>query len=201
MRRELDLAPGDFVVGHVANFRRNKNHRFLVRAFQRAFAGRPDAKLLLVGQGFPGDPENSEPAIASFVREHGLERQVRLLGYRPDVHHVLRALDVFCLVSYKEGLPLSVIEAMASGLPIVATDIEGLRGVVRENVNGMLVAPDDVEALARSLERLASDPALRRRFGAAGRSSARDEYSFARCLSETQDVLSLAARRRAPRLA
>ena len=195
-RERIGLGPDDIVIGHVANFRRNKNHLFLLRAFHRAFAGRGDVKLVLVGQGFPGDAENSEPAIAAFVRENGLGDAVRLLGYRSDVHHLLRAMDVFCLVSYKEGLPLSVIEAMASGLPLVVTDIDGLRGLVAPGVNGMRVAPDDEPALAGLLERLASDPGLRRRLGQSSQRMARDKYSFARCLSETEQLLTSNASRR-----
>ena len=197
VRKRLNLASGDIVIGQVANFRANKNHLFMLKAFQRAFAGRTDVKLLLIGQGFDGDPENSEPAISAFVRDHGLEHVVKVMGYRPDVHEVLRAFDVFGLVSYREGLPLSVIEAMATGLPVVATDIDGLRGIVQPGINGVLVTPDDVEALARALNQLVADAALRERLGDAGRQLARDRYSFNRCLTQTQDLLAGTAGKRA----
>jgi glycosyltransferase involved in cell wall biosynthesis len=100
-------------------------------------------------------------------------------------------------VSYKEGLPLSVIEAMATSLPVVATDIDGLRSVVQDGVNGVLVAPDDVDGLARLLTRLVADEEHRRRLGAAGKTFARDRYSFQRCLSQTEELLGSAAARRA----
>jgi glycosyltransferase involved in cell wall biosynthesis len=146
-------------------------------------------KLLLVGQGFDGDAENSEPDVARYIREHGIEGPVRMLGYRPDVPDLLRAIDVFCLVSYKEGLPLSVIEAMACGLPVVATNIEGLRDVVRPGINGVLVDPDDTAILADVLMSLAADPNLRHVLGERGRRIAQDRYSFARCLSQTESLL------------
>jgi glycosyltransferase involved in cell wall biosynthesis len=192
-RQALQVDDADFVIGLVANFRRNKNHLFLLRAFLKAFGTRTDTKLVFIGQGFPEDPENSGPDITTFISDHGLERSVSLLGYQPDVATLLSALDVFCLVSYKEGLPLSLIEAMASGLPVVATDIDGVRDVVQAGVNGMVVAPDDVDALAHALTRLSSDPALRRRLGDTGRQTARRKYSFARCLSQTEDLLASAA--------
>jgi glycosyltransferase EpsD len=193
VRKALGLNEGDFVIGHVANFRRNKNHAFLVKAFLEAFDKRPDAKLMFIGQGFPEDPENSEPEIRAFVHDHGLEGNVSFLGYRPDVATLLSAMDVSCLVSHKEGLPLSLIEAMASGLPVVATDIDGVRDVVEAGENGLTVSPGDVDGLAQSLVRLSSDPALRRRLGDAGRQTALLKYSFARCLSETADLLTAVA--------
>jgi glycosyltransferase involved in cell wall biosynthesis len=170
----------------------------LLRAVERAFGRRCDVKLLLVGQGFPGDPENSESDIRTFIQDKGLEHSVHLFGYRPDIPRLLAAMDLFCLVSYKEGLPLSVIEAMAAGLPVVVTDIDGLREVVHTGVNGLLVTPDDVEGLARTLQTLASDSMMRRRLGDEGRRIARDKYSFARCLSQTEGLLSAVAPSRRP---
>jgi glycosyltransferase involved in cell wall biosynthesis len=193
-RAELQLEDDTIVIGHVANFRRNKNHLFLLRGFERAFGRRHDVRLVLLGQGFPGDPENSEHEIRRFIEANGLERSVTLLGYQPNVPRILSAMDMTCLVSYKEGLPLSVIEAMATGLPLVATDIDGLRDVVYDGVNGLLVTPDDVEGLARALASLASDRALRRHLGDEGRRIARDHYSFARCLLQTERLLSEVAR-------
>jgi glycosyltransferase involved in cell wall biosynthesis len=193
-RRELGIDDGAFVIGHVANFRRNKNHIFLLKAFLKAFERRENVKLVLLGQGFPADSENSEPAIRAFVQDNGLESTVHLLGYRPDVPRVMSALDLFCLVSHKEGLPLSVLEAMASGLPVVVTDIDGLKEVVEAEVNGLRVAPDDVEGLTGALRRLCADSALRRRLGDAGRKSARERYSFARCLTQTESLLASVVR-------
>jgi glycosyltransferase involved in cell wall biosynthesis len=90
-------------------------------------------------------------------------------------------------------LPLSVLEAMASGLPVVVSDIDGLKDVVQAGVNGMLAAPDDVDGLARVLSRLYQERALARRLGDSGRRIAREKYSFAKCLSATQELLSRSA--------
>jgi glycosyltransferase involved in cell wall biosynthesis len=193
VRQSIGIGADDVVIGHVANFRRNKNHLFLVRAFHDAFRNRTDVKLLLVGQGFPGDAENSEPEVAAYVEAHGLQRTVRMLGYRPDVPDLLRAMDMFCLVSYKEGLPLSVIEAMARGLPIVATNIDGVRDVIGSDVGGALVEPDDVAGLVAQLQRLAASETERRRLGDALRQLAFRRYSFERCLEHSQQVLRACA--------
>jgi glycosyltransferase involved in cell wall biosynthesis len=199
VRQRLGLSPTEIVIGHVANFRRNKNHMFLLRAFREVIRTRPNMKLLFIGTGAEGDPENSEPEVARFIETSGLADSVRMLGYRADVQELLGALDVFCLVSYKEGLPLSLIEAMASGLPVIGTDIEGIRAVIEPGTSGLLVAPDDVAGLTSTLSRLADNTALRREMGDAGRHAAQTKYSLARCLEQTQDLfVSVAADRIAP---
>jgi glycosyltransferase involved in cell wall biosynthesis len=187
-RDTFGFSNDDLVIGHVANFRHNKNHLFLVRAFRELAKRHAHVRLVLVGQGFEGDPENSEPEVRRFVLEHGLGASVRMLGYRADVHDVLRLLDVFCLVSRKEGLPLSLIEAMAAGLPVVGTDIEGIRQALTPEVNGLAVAPDDVGGLTDALERLVRDARLRRRLGAASRRAAVQRFSLDRCVGQTEQL-------------
>jgi glycosyltransferase involved in cell wall biosynthesis len=193
LRRRFGFAANDVVVGLVANFRRNKNHIFLVQAFHAIANELPNASLVLVGQGFAGDSENSEPEVRAYVRDHGLEGRIRLLGYRPDVHDLLRAMDVFSLVSFKEGLPLSLIEGMATGLPAVGTSIDGIKGVIEPEVNGLLVRPGDVAGLAAALRRLITDESLRQRMGDASRRLARTKYSLTRCVDETQQIFLKAA--------
>jgi glycosyltransferase involved in cell wall biosynthesis len=188
LRAELGFAPRDFVIGHVANFRRNKNHVFLLRAFRDLVKQRPNARLVFIGQGAEGDAENSEPAVREFLEREGLRESVHLLGYRSNVQDLLQTLDAICLVSYKEGLPLSLIEAMASGLPVVGTDIESIRGVVQREVNGLLVPPDDDAGLTAALDRLIADEPLRKRMGKAARELAHEKYSLTRCLRQTQDL-------------
>ena len=186
LRQELGLSADTIVIGHIANLRRNKNHLFLLRAFREIARNRKDVTLVLLGQGQHDDAENSEPEIRRFIQDAGLEASVRLLGYRSDVREVLDILDVCCLVSYKEGLPLSLLEAMASGLPVIGTAIDGIRNVVEPGVNGVTVAPDDVAGLTSNLLRLIEDEQLRRQMGAASRRIAIDRYSLDRCIDETQ---------------
>jgi glycosyltransferase involved in cell wall biosynthesis len=188
LRQALGLAADDFVIGHVANFRRNKNHIFLLRAFSELARTRRDVKLVLVGTGQDGDPENSEADVARFIAAAGLDGAVRMLGYRPDVQDVLRTLDVCCLVSYREGLPLSVLEAMATGLPVIGTAIEGIQGIVEDEVNGLCVRPDDVPGLVLALTRLLDDRELRQRMGAAARQTITGRYSLQRCVDRTQGL-------------
>lgn len=186
LRSDLGFSHDHVVIGHVANFRRNKNHVFLLRAFRELVARRPEARLVLAGKGIAGDSENSEPDVLRFIESNGLSESVRVLGYRANVQELLGVLDVFCLVSYREGMPLSLIEAMAAGLPAIGTDVAGIRDVIKPDGNGQLVPPDDVPALAAALERLIDDGALRRDMGRTARQLAVEKYSLKRCVHETQ---------------
>jgi glycosyltransferase involved in cell wall biosynthesis len=120
------------------------------------------AELVIVGDG--PDRERVEDE-----RNRRLPERVRLLGERDDVPGLLSDADVFVLASRSEGLPLSVVEAMAAGLPVVASDVGGLRELVRDGETGVLVPPGDPAALADALRPLLADRELRRRLGSAGR--------------------------------
>jgi glycosyltransferase involved in cell wall biosynthesis len=112
------------------------------------------------------------PAVAAAVQAGGLSERVELLGARADIPELLARSDVFVLSSRSEGFPVSILEAMAAGLPVVATDVGGVAEAVEDGETGFLVPAADSEALAGALERLVSDADLRRRLGAAGRARA-----------------------------
>lgn len=125
------------------------------------------AELAIVGDG----PERER--VEDELARRSLEGRVRLLGERDDVPRLLAEADVFLLASRSEGLPLSVIEAMAAGLPIVASDVGGLKELVRDGETGVLVPPGDPVALAEALRPLLANRELRRRLGRAGRARAK----------------------------
>ena len=133
-----------------------------------AALGRLDAdyRVSLVGDG----PDAAD--VAAAVSSHGLSDRVELLGARENVSELLARADVFVLSSRSEGFPVSVLEAMAAGLPVVATAVGGVAEAVVDGETGILVAPADPEALAAALERLVEDVELRQRLGAAGRARA-----------------------------
>jgi glycosyltransferase involved in cell wall biosynthesis len=134
----------------------------------RAFAELPEGSFeaLIVGDG----PDRA--AVEAEIHSLRLDGRVRLAGERDDVPALLAASDVFVLSSRSEGLPVSVLEAMAAELPVVASDVGGLRELVVDGETGILVPPGDAEALAAALGRLVEDRDLRRRLGAAGRARA-----------------------------
>lgn len=190
IREQIGIEPGDIVIGNVANFKKVKNQMHLLKAFRALSDTHRNIKLLFVGKGFEGDPENTENEIRRYISEHRMEKKVILLGYRSDIPALLKCMDMFCLTSRMEGLPICLIEAMAAGLPIVGTDIEGIRSVVLNDVNGFLVPPGDMGDLERRLYLLAEEPALRCRMGQAGKKMAESRYSLETCVLKYQKLFS-----------
>jgi glycosyltransferase involved in cell wall biosynthesis len=183
LRAELGVAPETVVVVIVSRLVRHKGHPELLVAMRDV-----PAELWVVGERLDSDHgEDPEPAFAA----SGLGPRLRRLGYREDIAAILAAADIFALPSHFEGLPMSVIEAMLVGLPVVATDIRGPREQVVEGSTGILVPPRRVPELAAALRRLAEDPALRAQMGAAGRERALALYDEARVVSRTLDLLGL----------
>ena len=163
VRADLGLAPDHFVVGTVANFRRVKNHACLIRALCRLKGSYPKMRLLFVGRGFPGDKENSEKDIRQLIEDNELEEQVVFAGYREDIPRIFTCFDVFCLPSFSEGLPVSVLEAMAAVVPVVGSNVRGIREVVSTGKTGLLFPSDDDNSLSSTLEKLVNNPELRER--------------------------------------
>lgn len=154
-----------FTVIHVSNFRPVKRAGDALEAFARVAAERP-ARLLMVGDG----PDRG--AVERRARALGVWEQVRFLGVRHDVSRWLRQSDVAVVPSASESFGLAALEALAAGLPVVATRVGGLPEVVREGETGLLAEVGDVDRIAAHLRTLADDAALRARMGAAGREDA-----------------------------
>jgi glycosyltransferase involved in cell wall biosynthesis len=143
------------------------------------------ARFWLVGAADPQNPAAISERQLSEWRDEGT---VEWLGHRDDIPAILAQSQIACLPSYREGLPRSLLEAMAAGLPIVSTDVPGCREAVQNGENGLLVPARDSAALAAALRALIDDPALRKRFGAAGRARAEREFASAIVIAQTLAV-------------
>ncbi len=188
VKEKLDISNNEKVIGMTANLKKIKNHLFLLKAFNELIKDYKNVKLLIIGQGFEGDAENTEHELKNYVYEQGLRKNVLFLGYRSDIRDLLGILDVFCLTSFKEGLPISLIEAMAAGLPVVGTDVEGIREVIIPNRNGFLVPIDDVMGLKRALYTLIQNETLRKKYCEESKILARDTYSLDKCVKQYQHL-------------
>ncbi len=173
---DVPFGADDVVIGTVARVQDVKNHRVLVEAFARLRAARPDLaprlKLAIVGDG------PLLPAVREQVVALGLQDGVWLPGARADVAALLHGFSVFALPSLAEGTPVSMLEAMACGLPVVASRVGGIPEVVDDGVQGLLVPAGDAGPLAAALERYAGDAALRAAHGAAARRRVEERFSL-----------------------
>ena len=164
-RHALALSDKDVVIVMVGRLVAEKGHPELIEAMRRV-----KAALWIVGERLPSDHADDISALLETIQhDPDLGPRVQLLGYRSDIPDLLRAADIFVLPSHREGMPRSIIEAMLSGLPVVATDIRGCREEVVDGETGFLIPPRQPSALAHALQRLVEDPKLRIKLGDAGR--------------------------------
>jgi glycosyltransferase involved in cell wall biosynthesis len=147
-----------------------------------AMASLPDAHLVVVGDG------DERAALEATARRLGLTERVHFTGWWKDIPGVMSDLDVVALSSRNEGTPVALIEALASARPVVATDVGGVRHVVHDGEDGLLVPPGDADALASALRTLLADEGLRRRFGEVGRERVVREFGSERFLAQMAEV-------------
>lgn len=159
LRRELDYRTDDYLLFYAAEFNKNKNHQLLIRALAAIKDLLPHAKLLLAGEGPLLEP------CRELAANLGLADRVRFLGYRTDIADLLPMCDVAVASSLREGLPVNIMEAMASGLPVVATRNRGHAELVSDGENGYIVEPGDEASFADRLKRLGESIELRLRMG------------------------------------
>jgi glycosyltransferase involved in cell wall biosynthesis len=137
-RIQWGFKPNDFIIGVVANFRNVKNHVCLIRAFHSLSSLHPEARLFLVGRGQRDDPENSEEKVRQLIQECRLGERVVIAGYQTDIPRLLQIMDIFCLPSVSEGMPVSILEAMAARIPVVGSDVRGINEIISADDTGLL---------------------------------------------------------------
>ena len=181
-RESLGLTADDLMLGCVTRFDPIKRVETLLRAFELLAPRIPRLTLLLVGGG------GEEERIRRLVARMGLGKQVIFTGFLENSVQIYPALDLYVATSLKEGLPLSLVEAMGAGLAVVATDVPGHRDVVVHGETGLLVPAGNPAALADAIAGLLADPERRRRLGEAGRQRALKEFSVRPMVAGTAEV-------------
>jgi glycosyltransferase involved in cell wall biosynthesis len=171
LRKEFGFASDDYLVGIVAALEDHKGHRFLLEAARLLKDRAPKIKIVIVGKG------SLEMDLDQQARDLGVTDLVFFLGFREDVPRILASLDLFVMSSHLEGLGTSILDAMASRLPVVATQVGGIPEVVIHEETGLLVAPRNPEALARAILKIQQDPALARRLGEKGYEVVHEKFS------------------------
>lgn len=171
-RKALGIPADRFVCITVAALFEVKAHKVLIDAAARLSAKAPHITFLLVGEG------PLEAQLKTQAGQLNVDDTVRFAGFRRDIPDLLSAADLFVLPSYSEGLPVSVIEAAAAGLPVVASRVGGLSEIVEEDVTGNLVPAGDADALARAILGMAEAPSRARRMANAGQRAVRERFGM-----------------------
>jgi len=182
IREILGAGPDDVLVGSIANFKPQKGPLDFVAAAKIARERNPHMRFVVAGDG------ELRPAAERAIAEAGLGGFVHLLGWRDDVAELLAAMDIFLLTSLYEGLPRVVLQAMAAGVPVVATDTGGVAEVVLEGETGRLVPPGNPAAAAAAIADLAEDPETRRSLALTARSRLGEEFDRRRMVRDLEDL-------------
>ena len=188
-RNEFGFAEDDFVIGSVGFIDDRKNQLDLAQALGEVVRSAPQARLLLVGGEDPGYGAE----IRRTAEQLGIARHIVFTGPRQDIPHVLAAMDAFALVSRKETGPLAVLEAMSTGLPVLATNIGMLPDFVRDGAAGSIVDVGDIAAIADRLTAMALDPAKRKAMGEAAHDIVRNDYDVEIAGPKIEAILAEAA--------
>lgn len=162
LKRVLGIKDDSVVVSYIAEINQNKNHQFLLKNWKLIKEKSPTAVLLLIGNG------DMRSEIVKFIEENQLE-DINVLGHRNDVHELLQITDIVSLLSHREGLPKSIMEAMAASIPCVVTDTRGLRDLITNDENGFVVPHGDDTTLIESFVTLMNDEEKRLAMGTAAR--------------------------------
>lgn len=187
VRQGLDAPMDRAVILAIGRLVAEKGYPELIAAMRSV-----DAELWIAGERLESDhAPGIDAALRAAGSDPGLRDRIRFLGYRDDVPDLMRAADIVCLPSHREGMPTAIVEAMMSGLPVVATNIRGSREAVADGETGLLVEVGDGRALAEALNRLAGDPALRKTMGAAGRERAQAHYREKDIVARQVELLGL----------
>ena len=181
LREEYHYHRDDFILIYVGELSYRKHQDLLIEAIGRVKGEIPNIKLLLVGDG------ELAAQYKELVVKLELEKTVEFLGYRKDIPHLIRLSDVAISTSRQEGLPVNVMEAMSTGLPLIVTDCRGNRDLVRHGSNGFVVGVDDTEACAEAIKQLYHSKELRSQFAKESRRKIQ-EYSIDHVIQDMKKI-------------
>ena len=182
LHEELHLPAEVQIVGNVASLTPRKNHRCLLRAARQVIDQMPDTHFAIAGVG------SLQEELQQLAANLQIADQVHFLGFRQDIPQLLKQFDVFVFPSFSEGFGLAVAEAMATGLPVIATRAPGVREVVVEGETGYLVPLDDDQAVAQRVLALLREPQLRQRMGEAGRRRVEENFTRQVMVAKTNEL-------------
>jgi glycosyltransferase involved in cell wall biosynthesis len=182
IRSPLSANRYSIIIGVVGRLSIEKGHRYLLEAFAKIVKKNHDVKLLIVGKGLQRE------RLADSVQRLGLEEKVMFAGYQKDIDKVYREIDILVQPSLREGLPLTILEAMSYGLPIIATNVGGVAGLIKNKKTGILINSGSSDEIYNALMVLIKDVDLRKKLGENGRKFVRENYSLEKMIGEYRGV-------------
>ncbi len=183
-RKGLGVAEKDVVVFAAGNLTAVKGYEYLIKAIYLLIRKAVPVKCFIAGRG------ELKSQLELLISKLGLERNVMLLGYRSDIPFLLAASDIFCMPSINEALGYSLLEAMAAGIPVIASNVGGIPEVVTDGKEGILVPPKAPEELAKAIQSLVHDPKSRVRMGLNGKRRVQANFSLEKMLEQTRSVIA-----------
>jgi glycosyltransferase involved in cell wall biosynthesis len=183
-RKELGIREDVAVVGIVGRLVPIKNHKMFLDAAKIAVKDAPSGsiKFVIVGDG------ESRSTLEEYAKKEGLSGDVIFTGWREDLTYVYADMDIVALTSLNEGTPVSIIEALAAARPVISTSVGGVKDLIKDGVNGLLVRSNDHAELAKKISGLLADPLRRARLGANGRDSVMARYSKSRLVGDMESL-------------
>ena len=183
-RKEQDapLRTGPIKIGTVSHLSQEKGLEHLIEAASLIPDVKRRVQFIIVGDG------NCRTELQELVRKKGLDSCFQFLGFRTDSQSLLKDFDLFVLPSLSEGLSSAIMEAMASSLPVIGSEVGGIPELVRNGYNGLLVPPADPQKLAQAIEHLVENPTLLKQMGARGRKRVEEEFTLDRKILETEKL-------------
>ena len=170
------------VIGTVARLSEQKGIKYLLHAAKRVINKFPDITFIIAGNG------SQREKLGDLSIELGISDKVKFPGFRNDIPELLFVIDIFVLPSLWEGMPNVLLEAMAAGKPVIATDTGGSKDIIDSSINGILVEPGNSEALAEAILKLLEDPAQRQRLGESAKQTVKERFPIDKMISKTEQV-------------
>lgn len=181
-RARLELGENDFIVGCVASLTPEKGHMTLLKAFSEVHTATSEIKLCLVGEG----PERNK--IENYIYDNKLSETVFLKGSRADIRELYKGFDVFILPSYQEGLPMVLLESMASGVPVIVTYVGAIPEIIQNNQNGIIIEPGNIGQMAQAILEINSNKEIRGTIRKNALKTVKEKYSSDLMTEEYQQI-------------
>ncbi|MCX8078628.1 MAG: glycosyltransferase family 4 protein [Geminocystis sp.] len=188
-RKSDGIPDSAFVFAMVSSMHPRKGHRYFIEAAKRLVEDFPDTHFLIVGKALNENEITYESEIKKLVKELRIEENVLFLGFRRDVPAILNGIDCLVLPSTSEGLPLVLLEAMAAGKPVIASNVGGCAEVVIDGETGILVTPRDVDSLYNAMQKIRTSPTMAKTMGNKGKQRVHQHFNLEKCVREFEKLL------------